>query len=161
MGKKLFADLDNDGNIIATESSNNGIMYFTKQLHELATDTINKEKLILVNHTPTPALFGWTLVTEWKDLPKTGMIAHYSLFNNNYTWSVNDIKGWSPKIYDYLIPNWSTTTFPEMLSNKNVYYHENLVVPTRCGEQPELCVNTQLELWESILNQYSSTIDHN
>ena len=63
MGKKLFADLDNDGNIIATESSNNGIMYFTKQLHEY------------------------------------------------------------------------------------------LVVPARCGKRPELYVNTQLELWESILNQ--------
>lgn len=150
---KLFTDIDNDDKVIVAESSNNGAMYFTKQLHELATDKISKEKLILVNHTPTPALFGWTLVTEWKDLPKTGMIAHYSLLSNNYTWLVNDIQYWSPKLYDHLIPNWSTTTFPEMLSNKNVYYHENLVAPARCGVQPELCVNTQLELWESILNQ--------
>ena len=151
--RKVFTDIDNDDKFIVAESSNNGAMYFTKQLHELATGKISKEKLILVNHTPTPALFGWTLVTEWKDLPKTGMIAHYSRFSNNYTWIVVDIQYWSPKLYDHLIPNWSTTTFPEMLSNKNVYYHENLVVPARCGVQPELCVNTQLELWESILNQ--------
>ena len=151
---KLFTDVDDDDDkVIVAESSNNGAMYFTQQLHELATDKISKEKLILVNHTPTPALFGWTLVTEWKDLPKTGMIAHYSCFSNSYTWKVVDIQYWSPKLYDYLIPNWDTTTFLEMLSNKKVYYHENLVVPARCGVQPELCVNTQLELWESILNQ--------
>ena len=60
---KLFTDVDNDNKVIVAESSNNGAMYFTKQLHEY------------------------------------------------------------------------------------------LVVPARCGKQPVLYVNTQLELWESILNQ--------
>ncbi len=41
---KLFTDVDDDDDkVIVAESSNNGAMYFTKQLHELATDRLVKK----------------------------------------------------------------------------------------------------------------------
>ena len=107
-----------------------------------------KEKLILISHTPMPALYGWTLITNWKDIPDFGMIARFDNTTGIEKWSVSNVPGWKPEHYDQCIPNYSTDIFAEMLKNKRVYARYHVAVTSDVYVDSYL----QIAIWEEILN---------